>query len=329
MTTDDLDTRESRITLVGSPDVLATIGRSGLLETRAEVDEVQRIDSLRSDELLAKLTAGELDPGRVLITSLHPDLFAGSNGLDRTVANLAGIANALAEQKGQLFVFNVSTYDPADTKHRYGSDADGFAVQTQRLLMDLENNAGDAGINVIDVDAAVAEVGGIETVPERGGLTGAAIDFVTDEAILAIDQSGALAGSIQAPVMRLVVPSFDRRTSLGSISKWHVAQGAMVSEGDPLFDVRFESRVHRFDLEEDDKSAKGRKAGKSDKAQRFWNFDVTVVAGADAYLNTILVEESGRVAAGDAAAVMTTGRGMNVSVSDAAADFRVGVKVME
>ena len=195
--------------------------------------------------------------------------------------------------------------------------------------MDLENAAGDAGINVIDVDAAVAEVGGIDTVPERGRLTGAAVDFVTDEAILAIDQSGALAGSIQAPVMRLVVPSFDRRTTVGSISKWHVAQGAMVSDGDPLFDVRFESRVHRFDLEEDDKSAKARKTGKSAKAARFWNFDVTVVAGADAYLNTIISEESSRVAAGDVAAVMTTGRGMQVTVNDATADFRVGAKAME
>ena len=96
-----------------------------------------------------------------------------------------------------------------------------------------------------------------------------------------------------------------------------------------MFDVRFESRVHRFDLEDGDKSAKGRKAGKSNKAQRFWNFDITVVAGADAYLNRVLVEESGRVTAGDTAAVMTTGRGMNVSASDAAADFRVGVRVME
>ncbi len=329
MRTDDLDIRQSRITLVGSPDVLATIGRSGLLDTRAEIDEVDRVDSLRSDELLARLNNKELEPGRVLITSLYPDLFAGGDALDRTVANLAAVASVMSEHKGQLFVFNVSTYDPADTVHRYGSEADGFAVRTQRLLMDLENKAGKAGINVIDVDAAVAEVGGIETVPQRGALSGAAIDFVTDEAILAIDQTGALAGSIQAPVMRLVVPSFDRRTSVGAISKWHVAQGAMVSEGDPLFDVRFESRVHRFDLEDGDKSAKGRKAGKSNKAQRFWNFDITVVAGADAYLNRVLVEESGRVTAGDTAAVMTTGRGMNVSASDAAADFRVGVRVME
>ncbi len=314
---------------MGSPDVLATIGRSGLLETRAEVDNVARIDSLRSSELLDRLSAEQLEAGDVLITSVYPDLFTDTDQAERTVANLSAIAAAVREKKGQLFVLNVSTYDPNDNTHRFASEPDGFAARAHRLLMDLENAAGDAGINVIDVDAAVAEVGGIDTVPERGQLTGAAVEFVTDEAVLAIDQSGALGGSIQAPVMRLVVPSFDRRTSVGSIAKWHVAPGAMVNEGDPLFDVRFESRVHRFDLEEDDKSAKARKTGKSQKAARFWNFDVTVVAGADAYLNEVISAEASRVAAGDVAAVMTTGRGMEVSVDDATADFRVGARAME
>ena len=101
MRTDDLDIRESRITLVGSPDVLATIGRSGLLDTRAEIDDVDRVDSLRSDELLARLNNNELEPGRVLITSLYPDLFAGGDELDRTVANLAAVASTMSEHKLQ------------------------------------------------------------------------------------------------------------------------------------------------------------------------------------------------------------------------------------
>ncbi len=294
------------VTLTESADIVATIGRPGLLENRVGAAAVARIPALRSDALLDHLrTVGA--PVGAVVTSLHADLLAEPIEPQQTLDNLTAVAALLAEQDTQLFVYNVSTFDPTDRVHRFVGVPDTYAMRAHRLLAGLENQAGDAGINVIDVDGAVAEVGGIDTVPAPGALSGNAVEFVTEEAILAIDQSGSLGGTLQAPVMRLVVPVFDRRTKTGSLSKWHVAPGDSVSNGDPLFDFRFETRVHRFDLGHDDETRNPEKhSGRSKKAERVRFIDVTVVAGSDAYLHQILLTPGAAGDAGDVAAIMTT-----------------------
>lgn len=323
-------TGTSVVTLMTSPDVVATIGRSGLLEERAGVAAINRIEPMRSDELLEHVRANP-PAGGVLIASLHPDLM-DPNPLpaEQTITNLADVAASLASRDTSLFVFNVSTFDPTDDTHAYGDKPDTYAMRAHRLLVSLENQAGDAGINVIDVDGAVAELGGRKAVLAPGSLAGEALDFITEEAILAIDQSGALGGTLQAAVMRLVVPTFDRRTKVGAITRWHVAPGAAVADGDPLFEVRFETRVHRFDIGNDEET-KAQTAGKgrSQKAERFRVMDVTVVAGSEAYLYEIVLPDGAAVNAGDVAAIMTTATNSDASLADAAADFRVGAKMLE
>ncbi len=322
------DAHQSGISLVGSPDVLATIGRPGLLDNRSGIGSIERLPLVDSEQLVTGLRDGALRPGKVLITSLLPEVRSDTPA-DRTMRNLAEAGEILAGNQGQLFVFNVSTFDPHDDTHTFEPGHESFAVRAHRLLIELENTAAQTGIRVIDVDGAVAEVGAIGNVPEAGSLTGDVVDFVTEEAVLAIDQSGALADTIQAPVMSLRVPSFDRRTTVGSIARWHVQPGQLVEDEEALFDVRFETRVHRFDLGADDRVTKRKRSGRSAKADRSYFMEVSVVAGAEAYVNEIVCPEGHPVTAGDIAAVMTTGRGMDVAAADAGSDFRVGARVIE
>ncbi len=322
------DIQKRGISLVGSPDVLATIGRPGLLDTRSGVSSVDRLPARDSEQLLSDLRNDVLRPGKVLITSLLPEI-RGETPADQIVRNLEGVAEILARSQSQLFVFNVSTFDPNDDTHMFEAGHESYAVRSHRLLIELENAAAQTGINVIDIDGAVAEVGAVANVPEAGALAGDAIDFVTEEAVLAIDQSGALGDTIQAPVMSLRVPSFDRRTTEGTIASWLVQPGQLVSDGEALFDVRFETRVHRFDLAEDDRVNQRKKSGRSAKADRSYAMQVSVVAGAEAYVHEILCPEGHPVNAGDVAAIVTTGRGMDVTAGDVGADFRVGARVIE
>jgi len=322
---------ESRtVTLTDTPDIVATIGRPGLLEHRAGAASITRIHSMRSDALLAHVKESGIARG-ALIVSLYSDLFAEEHlQPSQTLDNLAELSRLLSEQDTQLFVYNVSTYDPDVRIHNYTDQPDTYAIRAHRLLAGLENAAGDAGIIVIDVDGAVAEVGGQNTVTSSGHLAGVAAEFVTEEAVMAIDQSGALGGTLQAPVMRLVVPSFDRRTKAGTIARWHVAPGASVGNGDALFDVRFETRVHRFDMGHDDENrSPGRFSGRSKKADRVRLMDVTVVAGSDAFLHEITLHDGARVSTGDVAGIVTTSPGIEVGADEAESDFRVGAKTID
>jgi hypothetical protein len=323
-------TERGMVTLTTSPDVAATIGRPGLLEDRVGAAAIDRIGPLRSDALLTHLRR-HTGRGGVLITSLHSDLFDADHlPAEETITNLTEVAGILGAQDTALFVFNVSTYDPADQTHAYADQGDTYAIRAHRLLVGLEKSAGDAGINVVDVDGAVAEVGGNKSVPAPGVLTGEALDFITEEAILAIDQSGALGGTLQAPVMRLVVPSFDRRTKVGTVTRWHVTAGTAVQDGDALFEVRFESRVHRYDMGKDEETrSRVQTKGRSEKAGRFDVMDITVVAGSEAYVHNIVLSDGSPVTAGDVAAIMTTTPDGDATAADAAADFRVGAKMLE
>ncbi len=328
--TDTDPPRSGAVTLLASPDIAATIARPGLLEDRAGVASITRLDPMRSDALLEHVKSNGVSGG-VLVTSLHPDVLGPEPlAADQTMANLAATASLLADRDVRLFVFNVSTYDPADRTHSFVGVGDTFAIRAHRTIAALENQAGDAGINVVDVDGAVAEVGAKGNVPAAGDLAGDAIELVTDEAILAIDQSGALGSTLQAPVMRLAIPSFDRRTQSGTLSRWLIAVGDEVKDGDPVLEIRFESRAHRFDMSKDEQARVQTKIkGRSEKAQKFEIMNVTVFAGSDACLHEILLAEGSPVNVGDAAGVVTTEPGVTVSAADATADFRVGARIVE
>lgn len=317
------------VTLTEAPDIIATIGRPGLLEERAGAGSITRLAPMRSDALLEYVRTHDVAPG-ALITSLHPDLF-DPDPLEpkQTLDNLSEASGLLAARDASMFVFTVSTYDPSRRVHRFTGMPDTFSMRAHRLLAGLEHRAGDAGIKVIDVDGAVAEVGGADTVPAPGELTGAVLDFLTDEAVQAIDQSGALGNTLQAPVMRLIIPSVDRRTKLGTLTRWHAGPGTKVTDGDPLFDFRYESRVHRFDMGHEEETSPDRRSGRSKKAERVRTIDITVIAGSDAYLRTVVLPEGSNAGAGDIAAVLATTPDGDAALELAGGDFRVGTRTVE
>ena len=381
-----VETGRGRVLLFCSPDVLATIGRPGLLEDRVGTDAIVREEPRRSDVLLQDLVAADAratidippflsdgvttsagDPDvRVVVLSLEPEVLGpppwrhtGSGWLiqpgrdyaqdwpqdvvdwlhdgfeplpdldpSESLENLAQIAEILSADGRSVVVYNLSTYDPSDQTHRYTDVADTYEVRAHRAVAALERMAGDRGVALVDVDGAVAEVGAIGNVPAPGRLDAAAVEFVTEEAVLAIDQAGALEGTLQAPVMKLRVPPFDRRTTDGAIAKWHFRSGDEISNGDVMFEVRFDREVHRFDMAENQASAESsRRVSRPKRARSLQALDISVVAGGDAILQEILLPEGTPVSVGSVAAIVTTAPTDHVSIDDATGDFRVGARV--
>ncbi len=377
-------TATRHIVVFSSPDVAATIGRTGLLEERAGANQVTREPAVRSDVLVQMLSGAQppdsapdaLCPEtsaadaatKLVVMSLYPDLFAAdvyrdtASGWLVPVQDLAALEEhtrawleahceltpphtpeesahhlhdvlaGLVDEDRTVVVFNVSTYDPTSRVHHFTPDTpDPYAVRANRLIAALENMAADLGASVVDVDGAIAELGAAEHVPGPGRFSVEAAEFITEDAILLVDQSGALGGSLQAPVMRLEVPPYDRRTVQGTIAKWHVAAGASVSKGDPLFDIRFDGLAYKVEMENPDEDAK--RAAKRAAKRREDNAAVLVMqvlAGSGGHVYKLSVPEGTRVSVGDTAAVMTPDvpKG-TVAVEASTPAFRLGMKLKE
>ena len=246
----------------------------------------------------------------------------------QSLENLARITKILMKDHRCVVIFGVSTYDPTDQTHQYSPGSDSYEIRAHRIMAGFERMASDLRCTVVDVDGAVAEVGALGTVLEPCRLDAAAIEFVTEEAVLAIDQSGALSGSLQPHVMTVRVPQFDRRTTEGSIAIWHVKPGDEIADGDLMFDVRFERQTHRFDMVEEERAvATSRRRSKPTRARTLRPIVVSVVAGGDVVLAEIVAAEGAPVSLGSIAAVVTTEPSIDAGVDDALGDFRIGVRM--
>lgn len=246
----------------------------------------------------------------------------------QSLENLARITKILMKDRRCVVIFGVSTYDPTDQTHQYSPGSDSYEIRAHRIMAEFERMASDLRCTVVDVDGAVAEVGALGTVLEPCRLDAAAIEFVTEEAVLAIDQSGALGGSLQPHVMTVRVPQFDRRTTDGVVTKWHVQPGDEVTDGDVMFDVSFERERHRFDMAPKEEALRrSPRRKRSKRARKFFPLDISVVAGGDVVIHEVLAAEGQAVSVGSVAAVVTTEPSTAAGLDDASGDFRVGVRV--
>lgn len=251
-----------------------------------------------------------------------PDLTAA-----RSLENLARITSNLMEDGRSVIIFGVSTYDPTDQTHRYSVGANTYELRAHRIMAGLEDMASDLGCAVVDVDGAVAEVGAIGSVPAPCRLEGAVLEFVTEEAVLAIDHSGALDDSLQPQVMTVRVPQFDRRTTDGVIAKWHISPGDEVTDGDTMFDVRFVRKVHRFDMVKEEEAAPPwRRRSLPKRARTFPPFDLSVIAGGNVVLREVVAAVGANVSVGSIVAIVTTESSIDAGVDDASGDFRTGIR---
>lgn len=380
-----------RVVVSSSPDIVASLGRPGLLEERVADGHVVREPACRSDVLLQRLdgvpvpdiggappevaawlemtseTAASRDDVQLLVLSIYPDLlgpapwrhresgwltqqpdesqaawdaparewfeaqFEPAPALAPTAAadNLGEIARRVTARDCSVLVFTVSTYDPSDRVHRYRDVGDTFALRAHRTLAQLEREATSLGMTIVDVDRAVAELGAVDHVVSPGILTPAGADYVTEEAISAVDQTGALGGSLQAPIMRVTVPAFDRRTTEGRLVTWHVAPGSQVNDGDLLFDVKFDAIAQKVGTARESKSAAQIRRREEERRKRSGQvIVVSAVAGSEAFIHEIVVEAGARVSAGDTAAVATTTLQTGpIAADEVEAKMRLGVRI--
>ncbi len=221
---------------------------------------------------------------------------------------------ALAAKPNVLVVFNVSTYDPGGVRHDFAHDV--YTVLAHRLDLMLERVAADVGFAVIDVDRSVAEFGGARAVTEPATYADEASAVIAEDAFTAIDELGLEGMSLSGDVMRLDVPAYDRRTTVGRIDAWHVAPGADVERGAPLFDLTFANLVHRLDYA-------ARKTNRS--------MSLTVLAAGSGRIAAVAVGDGTEVAVGQTVGVVTKDASVQspdiTELQEGAPPFRVGIRV--
>jgi multidrug efflux pump subunit AcrA (membrane-fusion protein) len=149
--------------------------------------------------------------------------------------------------------------------------------------------------------------------------------------VLLIDQSGALDGSLQAPVMRLEIPPYDRRTISGILDAWYVQSGQEIKQGDKLADVSFDGLSYKVDLDSADQTGKSSALRARRRRDKFSAVLVMqVLAGSDGYVYQTLIPEGTRIKVGDTAAVITPERVDDAgAVDDSTPTFRLGLRVKE
>lgn len=371
--------RRKRVVVFESPDVVATVGRLGMLEDRVPTHDIVREFPLRSDVLAQILdSAKPPDNAPVALTGPMTTLAADADtalvvfslrtelvpsapvfrhvesgwlcqvqssvsgevkewldlecelteqlSVEAAARSIGAILKHLRTEERAVVVYNVSTFDPEDQTHRFTpGSSDPYAVRANRLVGEFEALASEFGVSVVDVDGAIAELGALAHVPRAGDFSGEAATFISEDVGLLIDQSRVLGASIQAPVMRVEVPAYDRRTTHGTLAAWHVEPGQMVKQGDLLFDVRFDGLVYRVQSQEESERRAARRA-KVRRTHLTGTIVLEVLAGSEGHVAALAIPEGSRVTVGDTAAVITIEADSLVEYDSSTPTFRLGMK---
>lgn len=209
-----------------------------------------------------------------------------------------------------LIVSNTSTVFPGGDV--LSPSGETMRTRANRLALTLDRAALDSGFLTIDVDQLVAELGADEHVLELSRYSSEACDSIGEEASELILDLPAVNALIESDGMQLVMPRYDRRTSVGVIEKWHLSPERAVKDGDPMFDIRFENLHTRLT------ERKGRKTGK--------NLRLTVVAADDGFLHEIAAVEGESVPVGNLVGVMSRDGSSPPGDVSSSRRFRVGVR---
>jgi hypothetical protein len=173
--------------------------------------------------------------------------------------------------------------------------------------------AEDTGVFVLDIDRIVAELGAAESVLGPGRYSDAVHDAIADEAMELIIDLPTIGEHFSPEVMQLVVPRYDRRTNRGVLLEWHAHAPAWITSGQVVFDVRFEN-VH-WRLNGDPRRKTGRQ------------FDLSVVAMRDGYLEEIVVGQGEPITAGSTVGVVKKQPEADNLDGEHMSRFPVGIKV--
>lgn len=236
-------------------------------------------------------------------------------------ADAAGSMAALREIGGAiagdavLVVFNASTYDPEGVRHDFADEV--FAIRAHRMNLALERVASELEfVAIVDVDRSVAEFGGARAVEAPVTYTDGAGKVIAEDALNAINELGVEGLTLDADVMRLDVPAYDRRTTAGRIDAWHVTPGTEVERGAPLFDMTFDNLIHRLDYAAQETNR---------------SMSLTVLAADAGRVTSVAVEPGAEVSVGQTVGVVVKDASVPVreldDLGEGVPPFRIGIRV--
>ena len=242
--------------------------------------------------------------------------------VEESTSNLRELAQFLKSEGMTLLIWNVSTFDPTQPSANGPSE---YRVRSNLLISKVERLAVEHGFEIVDVDSAVAELGANSHVVGPGLLSAEAMDYVTEEALKAIDRSGSLGKISLDPVMRVTVPRYDRRTTSGTLVEWLAKPGSWLADGEKMFRVQFDVLPFHFDRSPDDRRRKKRARKRQGRSA---TITIDALAGAGAYLAEILEPVGSLVEVGQTVALATSEAVAGPVVeADATGTLRLGVKV--
>lgn len=230
-------------------------------------------------------------------------------------AALASIEDALHDRDITCMVYGVSTYTPDEKVYWFrDGDPEPGAITANRLNLILDSLDKSSQLVVVGVDRIVAEFGASDAVVGPCRYTAGACELIAEEAADQIAALPRISEHFSTGTMRLAVPRYDRRTQAGTLLEWHIAAPSEVSEGDPLFDVRFEHLHTRID------------APVRRESER--SLSISVVATRSGYLREHKVTAGDPVEVGATVAVLTTDADVAAGDHANAPSFPVGVRLV-
>ncbi|HEY5891165.1 MAG TPA: hypothetical protein VIW94_10760 [Acidimicrobiia bacterium] len=222
---------------------------------------------------------------------------------------LKRVATTLPEHI-HLVVLNTSTVFRGGNKP--SPNGETMRMLANRLALALDRAAVDSDLVTVDVDRLVAELGADEHVIELGRYSESASENIAEEASELILDLPEVAVLIKSDGMQLLMPRYDRRTSVGIIERWHLSPGSVVADGDPMFDLRFEDLHSRLT------EGHGRKTGR--------HLRLTAIAASDGFLHEIIVPEGESVPVGDLVGIMSREGSSHPGDVSNSRRFRVGMR---
>jgi len=232
---------------------------------------------------------------------------------DHLESALRSIAERLEPLGAEFVVFNVSTFIPDENVRWFAPDEpETIAVRANRIDLIVERLIGDLNITLVDVDRVMAELGARDAVMGIASYTPGALEVLAEEAMAVISNLPGISRDFASDTMQLTVPRYDRRTTSGTIVRWHVTEGETIDGGDLLFDVRFENLHSRL-------KNNGQRSGKV--------ISMSVVAAREGFVDQIMVDAGASVTVGTRVAVITTRQDIEWSDDENAAQFPIGVKL--
>ena len=227
---------------------------------------------------------------------------------------LRSIRHQLTSVAADLVIFNTSTFIPGEKVYWFRQgDLETVSIRAARTNLTVDKLARELDLTLVDVDRVTAELGAGVAVTGPATYSAETLDALADETITIILDLEGISRIFASDAMQLTVPRYDRRTTIATLTRWHVAAGSEIKNGDPLFDLRF------GDLHSNLRNGGG-ETGK--------DIEMSVVAGRTGFVDTLSVDSGESIAVGSRVGVITSTPDLPWDDIESGAQFPVGIRVV-